>query len=196
MKTIAVDIDEVLLPHFQDLINYYNQIYGTSLTLADNHPKEITNWGTNDLREAIKRVQKFFDTDEFKNSQPFSEAKVAVRKLSTSFRLVVVTSRDTIIEEVTRNWLDMHFPELFKEVHFTSMYSLDGAQRSKAEASKAAKVDWLIDDSYEHITEASEHGITGLLFGDYPWNQQSQLPDGAIRVKDWSAVLDYFQSLK
>lgn len=194
MKTIAIDIDEVLLPHFQDLINYYNRLYGTSLTLADNHPKETTNWGTDNIKEAVERVQKFFDTDEFKNSQPFNDAKDAVRKLAQNYRLIVVTSRDTIIEETTRNWLDQHFAELFEEVHFTSMYSLDGAQRSKGEVSKAAKVDWLIDDSYDHIAEAASHGIKGLLFGDYPWNQQAELVDGAIRVKDWDAVLAYFAS--
>lgn len=194
MKTIAIDIDEVLLPHFQDLITYYNNLYGTNLTLADNHPKDVSRWGTDSRKTAIGRVQKFFETDEFKNSQPFIEAKHAVRELAHNFRLVVVTARDTIIEETTRDWLNQHFNELFQEVHFTSTYSLDGRERSKSDVAKAAQVDWLIDDSYEHILGAAKEGISGLLFGDYPWNQQKKLPENVLRVKDWSEVLSYFAS--
>ena len=196
MKTIAIDIDEVLLPHFQDLITYYNRLYGTRLTLNDNHPKDVTNWGTDSREVAIRRVQNFFETEEFKNSQPFAEAIEAVRQLSTNFRLIIITSRDTIIEDITRKWLDEHFPELFKEVHFTSMYSLEGAGKSKGVVSKSANVDWLIDGSYEHICDATEQGIKGLLFGDYPWNQQASLPSGVVRVKDWYEVIRYFEPLK
>lgn len=188
---VAIDIDEVLMPHFQDLIKYYNRLYGTHLTLSDNHPKDTKNWGTSDRNEAITRVQKFFSTDEFKKSQPFEEAKQAVKMLAERYKLVVITSRDTIIEESTRQWLNEHFVELFDEVHFTSMYSLDGSKSgSKAQIGKELNIDYLIDDSFDHIQEASENNIKGLLFGDYPWNKDVTLPENVQRVKDWKEVLE------
>jgi uncharacterized HAD superfamily protein len=189
---IAVDIDEVLMPHFQDLINYYNRLYGTRLTLADNHPKDTKGWGTDSREEAIKRVQKFFETDEFKNSQPFEEAMESIKKLAERFTLVIVTSRDGIIEETTRNWLDKHFPQLFHDAHFTGLYSLDGGAKSKAGVAKEIKADYMIDDSFDHISQAAEHGIKGLLFGEYPWNNYQELPNNVVRVKDWHEVLEYF----
>ncbi len=192
METIAIDIDDVLLPHFQDLITYYNRLYGTSLTLEDNNSQDPANWGTDSREEAIRRVQKFFDTDEFINSQPFSEAKEAVAELARSFKLIIITARYTVIEETTRNWLSRHFSEIFQEIHFTSMYSLDGKERTKADVCKEAKANWLVDDSYEHIIGASKVGVNGILFGDYPWNQHNDLPKNVTRAKDWDEVLDYF----
>jgi len=193
-KVIAVDIDEVLMPHFQDLINYYNELYGTELTLEDNHPKDSSRWGTKSMEEAVRRVEKFFDTDTFKNSQPFEEAIDAVSILSKQYTLVVITARDDIIEEMTRNWLDRHFQELFKTVHFTSAYNLEGKSRLKSEVAKSVNADYIIDDSFEHIESANKLGIKGLLFGDYPWNHDKVLPDGVIRVNNWDEVLKYFRS--
>jgi len=193
---IAVDIDEVLMPHFQDLADYYNRLYGTQLTLADNHPKDTKNWGTDSFEVAVRRVQKFFETDEFKNSQPFEEAKEATRLLAEHYTLVVITSRDTLIEEVTRDWLNRHFAELFQDAHFTSLYNLEGKSTSKAAVSQAIKADYLIDDGFDHILEASRIGVRGLLFGDYPWNGHQELPPGVVRVKDWDAVLAYFKIAK
>ena len=196
METIAIDIDEVLLPHFQDVITYYNNMYGTKLTLADNHAGVIANWNAESREEAIRRVQKFFDTDDFKNSKPFEEAKEAVKILSTGYRLIVVTGRDTIVRETTNNWLNQHFKDLFDEVHFTNMYSLDGNARTKLSVCKNAGVNWLIDDSYDHIAEAASGGIGGILFGEYPWNVNRSLPDNVARAKNWQAVLEHFHISK
>jgi uncharacterized HAD superfamily protein len=194
-QTIAVDIDEVLTPHFQDLINWYNATYNTSLTLLDNHPTDTKNWGTDSIVEAVQRVQKFFETQEFKKSQPFEEAKSAVNQLSRRYKMISITSRDTIIEQLTREWLNQHFPELFKEAHFAAMYSLDNKAKPKAEIARSVGVDFMIDDSLEHITNASKAGIIGLLFGNYPWNQTDELPSGVVRVQNWQAVLDYFDGV-
>lgn len=191
---IAVDIDEVLTPHFQDLIYWYNNQYGTKLTLANNHPKTVEGWGTNTIEEAVKRVHKFFETESFKNSQPFEEAVSATKRISEHYEMVIVTSRDTLVEQITREWLNDYFPKLFQEVHFTAFYSLNGKARSKASVAKDAGVSYMIDDSLDHIIAAAEMGIKGLLFGNYPWNQAETLPIGVARVKDWQGILEYFEN--
>ncbi|HSW78446.1 MAG TPA: hypothetical protein VLF88_00290 [Candidatus Babeliales bacterium] len=189
---IAVDIDEVLTPHFQDLIDWYNKQYGTRLTLANNHPKTPEGWGTESIEEAVKRVQEFFDTEQFRQSEPFNEAKNAAKQLSQKYDLVIITARDTIVEKITRDWISKHFPELFSDVHFAAMYSLDNRAKPKSEIAKMIGVDYLIDDSLEHITSSAAEGIKGLLFGEYPWNQVGELPEGVTRVKDWPEILEYF----
>jgi 5'(3')-deoxyribonucleotidase len=193
-QTIAVDIDEVLMPHFQDLINWYNQNYGTHLTLADNHPKSTEGWGTDSFEEAVQRVHKFLLSDSFKKSMPFKEAKDAVRKLATDYRMVIITAREDIVKETTYRWLKTHFENLFDETHFTSAYSLQGKARHKADIAREIGADYLIDDSVEHIERAVETGIKGLLFGDYPWQDKKIIPSKAIRVKSWEEVLEYFDA--
>lgn len=192
--TIAVDIDEVLMPHFIDLITWYNKEYGTSLTLEDNHPTEPDNWGTSDINVAIKRVHGFFDTPEFLNSQPYEEAITSLRILSKNYRLVVVTARDTIIEKVTRDWLNKHFKDLISDAHFAARYSLEGKAQTKTAIASTIKAGYLIDDALDHCEDAAKSGMRALLYGDYPWNQTNKLPKGVTRVKNWQEVLEYFKN--
>lgn len=189
---IAVDIDEVLVPHFPGLISWYNSEYGTNLTLEHNHPKDSRPWGTENITQAIKRVHKFFDTPAFLNPTPYDDALEALRKLSERYVLVVVTARDTIVEKVTREWLETHFEELFQEAHFTASYNLEGKSQTKADVCLALGAGYLIDDSLDNITGVAEVGIRGLLYGHYPWNQSDRLHEGITRVKDWQEVLEYF----
>lgn len=195
-KIIAVDIDEVLSPHFEDLMNWYNRTYGTKLTLANNHPADddVEPWGTKDMYTARRRVHNFFETTEFLAAKPYKEAIKILRILSKTYILVVVTSRDSMIEKVTREWLDKHFNELFAEAHFTARYSVEGKARSKSDICLEIGAKYLIDDSLEQALEAAHRGITVLLFGEYPWNQATKLPKNIIRVTDWKAVLECFDA--
>lgn len=191
---IAVDIDEVLLPHFEDLITWYNKTYGTFVKLADNGNHDLKVWDTNTLEEAVKRVHSFYETSEFKSAKPFHEALGVLNTLSHKYDLVVVTARDSIIEESTRLWLKEHFKDLIMQAHFTAFYSLEGKMRKKADVCLEIKAKYLIDDSLGNILGAAEVDVHGILFGDYPGNQIVELPPNVIRCKDWAAVLEYFNA--
>lgn len=190
--TIAVDIDEVLLSHITDLITWYNGNFGTKLTEHDNHPTDTTNWGTSSINETVKRVHEFYQTSEFRNAKPFPEAVRVLTKLTESFEVIVITARDTPLEQFTNEWLVEHFTELFKSVHFTRYYSLEGKRRDKSEVLLEQSVDYFIDDSLVNIEQAATAGIESVLFGDYPWNQTKSLPANVTRCRDWPAVEKYF----
>ena|SRR3990167_7500467 len=192
--TIAVDIDDVLVPHVEDLITWHNKEYGTNMDLASYHSRDPKDWGSDTIEEAISRVQKFFVTPDFLEARPMAEAVGVLTKLSKGYKLIVITARDDIIESVTRKWLNQHFPELFKEAHFTARFNLEGKSLSKADMGKNAGAQYLIDDTLDNIIEASKTGIAALLFGDYPWNQANGLPDGVTRTKNWQEVLEYFNA--
>ncbi len=49
---------------------------------------------------------------------------------------------------------------------------------------------FLIDDHLHHALTVAECDINVLLFGDYPWNQASHLPDTIRRVRDWHEVAE------
>ncbi|MGB4759303.1 MAG: hypothetical protein WBP26_04565 [Candidatus Saccharimonadales bacterium] len=189
---IAVDIDDVLLPHFEDLVAWFNRTYGTSLTLKDNGNDDPEAWGVKTSKEAIRWVHTFFESDDFKKASPFEEAIHVLGKLAERYELVVITARDSIIEEVSRSWLSEHFGDLIKEAHFTAFYSLEGRIRKKADVCLEIKAKYLIDDSLGNILSAAGVGVQGILFGDYPWNQTAALPANVIQCKDWSTVLEYF----
>jgi len=192
---VAVDIDEVLLPHFQDLANWYNKQYGTNLKMEDNQKHILSAWGVSEAKTAIKRVHKFLETEEFKQAKPFVEAAKVLAELSENYDLVILTGRDDIVKEFTVEWLNEHFGGLFKEVHFTHKYSLDGKMRSKAVVAKERSFSFLIDDELEHAVAASNAGVKVLLFGAYPWNRTDRLPKNVTRTANWAEVKEYFNNV-
>jgi uncharacterized HAD superfamily protein len=191
---IAVDIDDVLVPHVQDLISWHNREYGTHMDLMHYHSRNPKDWGSDTIEEAIKRVQRFFTHPDFINAKPMGNAAEVLAKLSGSYKLIVITSRDNIIEGVTNEWLDRHFPQIFKEAHFTARFNLEGKSGKKSAVALSAKAEYLIDDTLENALEGAEAGVKILLFGDYPWNQIDKLPNGVTRVNNWQEVLEYFDA--
>lgn len=47
--------------------------------------------------------------------------------------LVVVTSRQHVIQDATLEWIDQHYPSLFQEVYFGNHFALEGVSRQKSE---------------------------------------------------------------
>ena len=189
---IAVDIDDVLVPHVEDLISWHNREYGTKMSLKDYHSRDPKDWGSDTIEEAVKRVQRFFTKPEFLHARPMDNAAQTLSKLSEKYNLIVITSRDNIIEGVTNDWLDRHFPKIFQEAYFTARFNLEGKSGKKSTVALNAKANYLIDDTLENVIEGAEAGLEVLLFGDYPWNQIEELPERVTRVKNWQEVLEYF----
>jgi hypothetical protein len=50
--------------------------------------------------------------------------------------LVVVTSRQHVIQDLTLEWLDRHYAGLFSEVYFGNHFALQGASRKKSDICK------------------------------------------------------------
>jgi hypothetical protein len=57
-------------------------------------------------------------------------------------------------------------------------------------------VNYLIDDQIKHCIGASGVGVKSLLYGDYPWNRDVNLPKSVERVSSWKEVEDYFERSK
>ena len=65
-----------------------------------------------------------------------SGAFEALGRLSSSCDLVVVTSRQHVIQDVTLDWIDRHYPGLFQEVYFGNHFALEGTSRKKSDICK------------------------------------------------------------
>lgn len=193
---IAVDCDDVIVETAQLLIDYYNKQYRTRVTLKDFYNISSPQlWEAPDDDTRIHRLNSYFETDEYQNSPLTRETLDALRKLNERFELHIVTGRPDFYEAATLRYLKRHAPDLFKTVIFSNMFKLsDGTNptRGKGDICVEIGASYLIDDHIKHIESASAAGVTGLLFGDFPWSQGKPLPLGAVRVKDWAAVLEYF----
>jgi 5'(3')-deoxyribonucleotidase len=188
---IAVDIDEVVFPMVDDLIAYIEKEHSVRIT-----PEEFKTYRLEDIWpggpvEGANVFQAYASQYGIEVA-PIKGAAEALGKLSLKHDIIVMTSRDIVAEEKTRNWLGRHFPEVFKNVHMLGNKYDSVTYREKAEVCKELGVYCLIDDSLRPVLETNDAGVKALLFGDYSWNQAEKLPDGVTRVKNWQEVLEYF----
>ena len=192
---IAVDIDDVLSASAEEFIAFSNQHFDTQLTIDDYDEDWLKVWRV-DLAEGLRRRDKYFALSNREHYMIKVDAQKALRLLAARFKLVVVTSRLTILTAPTQRWLNHHFAGLFEAVEFTGTYEGDGnvnrVTHTKTELLQQLGASFLIDDQLKHCTSAAEVGIAGVLFGNYSWNQSKNLPKGVTRCTDWATVLEYF----
>ena len=188
---IAVDIDEVLFPFTPEFLAKHNATHGVSIEQSDLNTyyfiEELYELGENEDPEDI--IENFLHEAYEGNIGPYNGAIEAIQKLKQNFTLEIITARRPTMQTITEKWLNKHFPEVFKGVHFPRKRS---AQTTKVEICKEIGAKYLIDDHPANFEGMLEAGITLLLFGEYPWNNTDKLPKNVTRVKDWQAVELYF----
>lgn len=127
--TVAVDLDEVLGAFVESLAAWHNATHGSALTAADFHSYHFADvWGGS--AEATRaKMDVFFGSDHFERLAPLEDAAATLRRLRDSHcRFVVVTSRDHVLADRTRAWLDVHYPGVFEGVLFGNHYGKTGVK--------------------------------------------------------------------
>ena len=194
-QTIAIDVDDVLVPTTDAMREFVNKTFGTNLTEEDykqpgpyrqyfEHVWQVTP------EEGLRRYNSFIEAGELVRAQPVKDAIEVIAELEKKYNLVIVSARGDKQMEMTHQWLDAHFPEVFKGVHFQSAWYNDPT-KTKAAICKEIGADYLIDDNSEHCFLAQKEGITALLFGDYGYNND-EMSKGLKRVLNWQEVKEYF----
>lgn len=193
-QVIAVDIDDVLSTHANDFIKFSNERWGTNLSVDDYDENWEMMWGVTHA-ELIERSDVFHASGLVGAYGHRAEAIETLRKLKRTYKLVVVTSRRRVIMEETARWVNSYFKNIFDEIHYAGMWddhAVDAHKLTKAEICQQIGADYLIDDQLKHCIAAAGAGIKALLFGEYSWNKNNNLPDGVVRVQTWQEVEDYF----
>lgn len=191
---IAIDCDDVLMPTSQNIIDDYNDRFGTKLTLHDMYqPARIETWGTDSDDEAIGRVNEFLCSDEHAAITPGEEAVRAVKQLANVHELHLVTGRADFLQDVTRRTLEKYFAGCFTTVEHTNFIASSTStaiRRSKGDVCAEIGAHVLIDDHLGHGRAALSGKVERvILFGEYPWSNDRILPSGMVRCKNWNAAI-------
>lgn len=195
-KTIAVDLDDVLADSAAKFVAFSNKQWGTSLEVDDYSEHWAEMWGI-DLEEALERREHIYKEAVQINLEAFSGVKEILTELGERFDLIIVTSRPLVLQKGTIQWLEQYYGGLFKDIHFAGIWDgkhdVDVANlMTKASLIKELGADYFIDDHPKHCFAVAAEGIPAVLFGDYSWNRDLELPSGVTRAKDWKAVEEYF----
>lgn len=172
---VAVDVDEVLGRFLYTLNQFCQEEYGIHHEISEFFIYEYKQIWKCSQEESTHRVHSFFKHPLFLDGIPvIPGAFEALTRLSDHCDLVVVTSRQHAIQDVTLEWIDRHFPGLFQEVYFGNHFAQHGASRSKSEICKSIGASVLIDDNTGYAMDCAEAGIDVLLYDwdlSYPWSK-------------------------
>jgi uncharacterized HAD superfamily protein len=191
-RRIGIDLDDVLADFIGALLLYHNETYGTKL-----EKRHVTNFSFDSLlggtlEERIKKVNDFTNTRYSQDMKPIEGAVKGIGALSTFGELFVITSRQDSLKERTAEWIKKYFGNKFSNIfHSSNHYSkAENSGKTKAQLCRELGISTLIDDSLDYIKKCPPIGVRGILFGDYPWNQDRNLPVNVSRAKDWKEVLE------
>ena len=193
---IAVDIDDVIAENAPSFVAFSNERWGTHLTVDDfqDHWGEV--WGL-EHEETEKRYHEFHESGRIGTYEVIHGAQAVLQKLKERFTLIILTSRPESESQLTKEWVGTHYRDIFDGIIFSGFYERgmrDGVKMTKGQLAKDIGANYLIDDQLKHVLAASEHGIRGILFGEYAWNKADALPENVTRVTNWDEVLQYFDS--
>lgn len=190
MKPIlALDLDELLFPFAENFLKYVNNERGTGFSIDDIPGYLFKGLPDIPLPEVLQLIGAFL-TRTGLQPLPLQGAVEAVEQLKHQFELVVVTARYDELKEATLAWLQTYFPDMFERIVLCNSFAVTRPNtRTKVDVCLELGAVALVDDSVAHVTEMATDGKRGVLFGDYPWNQTDELPEGVTRARNWDEVL-------
>ena len=196
---IAVDLDDVVYPTAQYLAETLGQRFGVTIDAygGDLRLRDALAAAAGMTPEAAAELSKeAFLHESFAEMTPFPAAVAALTELARDYEIVAVTARSNDSHELTRRVIKRDLDGVIREVFFPNV---GGWSESLVEIDKVphlieAGATWLIDDKLSHLLPLAGTSIRGGLFGDYPWNRHDKLPQGIVRLADWSSVVRALRS--
>jgi hypothetical protein len=178
---IAVDIDEVLVPHLVPLAKFHNK----QLPVDRKYPylfREVFNCTE---EESQKMIREFYDSRDFVELQPLENSQLALWQISRENTLYAVTGRQERVRVRTENWLNQHFPGIFHDLVMTNSFT--SREVPKSSVCRALGINVIIDDNYEICKDCFKNNIDVINFiGDpvYPWCEETD-----IAIKSWDELI-------
>lgn len=174
-KLILLDMDEVVVDLMPTVIQYYNAMYSSDITLED-----ITEWNLPEDMKAIFRIPDFF-----KNLPAVRNARRGMAQLiRNGYELRIVTDcmDNMSIQEQKLYWL-----RKLKEQDGLDIKATFTSDKSTVQGNV------LVDDAIHHLKNFKKTNINGLpICMEKPWNKGKYF---GLVVKDWDDLLARIKQL-
>lgn len=187
---IGVDMDSVIAEIIRPIDIFHNRVYKTSLGYKSHSTYDLQSLWTCTQEEMYGRVFEFYHSPEFDDTKPIEGSQTAIKELSKTHTLHLITARPYDIEHKTRHWVDTFFPRQFASITHTNLVSKDGkgAGLKKSAIGKKLKIEIMIDDHIPYALDCADNGIFTLLF-NAPWNEHVEVKHPYVKkVASWTEV--------
>lgn len=194
---IGIDMDSVIAEIIRPIDLFHNRQYGTNISYHDHSSYDLRLYWNCTLDDMYKRIFEFYDSPEFKLTQPVPGSQKALTLLGVKHELHLITARPYDIETQSRKWLDKYFPNTFKEIHHTNLISKGGKGMSikKSEICRKMGATVMIDDHIDYILDCADNSIMSYLF-PAPWNEGKTISHPHVkRVAGWEELVGLINDL-
>ena len=110
--------------------------------------------GRSTTLKSIWRAAIYHESDTAGRFEHAEEAKPVLEQLKKHYNLILITSRSSVLKEITEAWVRLHYAGIFDDIKFAGIY--DGPlhegmfHMTKADLFASNKVDFVIDDQLKH----------------------------------------------
>lgn len=190
-----VDVDDILNNFYPSFFVWHNKMYDTTIRLVDLVHYKIPEIIQAEMPIAQARLDEFCRSDDFLLMKPDPAAVVGCFSMHyTGHTLHVLTSRHDDIRDHTRQWVPLHFPEVFRSIVFASnIYTTKASGVPKHQTLAEEEADFYVEDNLDLALAAAPH-VKWVFLIDKPWNQCKHLPKNVIRCT-WFEVSAHVRSL-
>lgn len=191
---IGVDLDSVLADFCVSLHKFHNEAYGTFYPLKAYNTHDLREVWNVDEEEVVKRLFGFYDTKYLENMPLMPGAQKAIKSISQSHTLYLITSRPDEFHHKTQKWIKKNFPGMFTDVLCTNQVSAKGSKsKTKSQICRVVGAELMIDDHLVFARDCAEANIDVLLY-DQPWNRGAKLSKNIKRMHSWKEIEVYLSS--
>ena len=187
---IAFDFDDVIVPFMPYFVKFCNRKYGYKLEYSDCYTlniMELLKLDESAARDVFNDFAQSEEHDDMHLVVPSEESVNTLKQLSNSYGLFIVTAREHRFEDITMKYLNKYLPNIFKGVYLAN-YHGEGIKYTKQYLCEKHNCQVLIDDSVTNIDDLKESNIKGILFGDYPWNNNCN----KLKANSWIDLFKLF----
>jgi uncharacterized HAD superfamily protein len=169
---IGIDIDNVIANTFIDLAMKFNQYMGKEMA-AEEVVRVMR-------KEKFKMYGYWFVTWRDKlltQVTPIAGASATLKKWHKDHHIVLVTSRQSMFNRQTKDWLKFHDMP-YHELHHS---------KELKKHLKAPDCDIFLEDNIDECEVLADHVEKVYLF-DQPWNRREHNKKNIHRVKGWEEL--------
>jgi hypothetical protein len=182
-QTISFDLDDTLFECTKAFVRYLNRRKNFHIDYNKIRSPERALPHLSDHEELMLWKEFFYSTDGL-SYKPTKQVRTLVKKLHQNYRLIIISSRDFILQKVATIWVRKHFGNTFDKILFVKN------EHSKVEKSVILlkeKAVLHLDDKLKHIRDCHVHQIPSILVAA-PWNQKVNAPAPRMSNMSYSLV--------
>lgn len=190
---IGIDLDDVVFEFVRYLSDYLDRNHGVKVGFEDFISYKFSDFLDFTNEEMIDIIGNMISNSKNLEYDICEGAVESIKELSVNSDIYFITSRVHL--DGTEESLEKLFFDIDYELIVSSNPYVGNKGRDKGEICLDLGIDYMIEDSYEHVLSCLEKGIKCFLINK-PWNLNYIENKKIIRVNSWNEILEVLKNVE